>query len=283
MDSKRKKFGVIGHPIEHSLSPVMHNAVFRKLELDYEYSAFDVKRGELEKFIEDAKSNFIGLNVTIPHKIAVMKFLDEIGKEAELIGAVNTIKFKNGKTTGFNTDGIGCVKALEEAGEGIKEKRILILGAGGAARAIAFQLVLENSEVLISNRNMENAFKLGEDIKKKLNKDVELIRFSKNEIEKKLQETDILINATPVGMFPEVDKSIINPEIIPSRVVVMDIVYNPIKTKLLGEAEKRGCKTVDGVGMFIHQGAESLRLWLGITPPVDVMRRAVIEGLRGFN
>ena len=274
-------FGVIGHPIKHSLSPEMHNSVFRALGMDYEYSAFDVPPEKLGTFIERCvKENFIGLNVTIPHKISVMEYLDSVSKEADLIGAVNTIKFEHRKVIGYNTDGVGCIEALKESGEDVRGRKILILGSGGAARAIVFQLVLENTNIIITNRTYERALQLKKEIKEKLNRDVEIIKFSNDEIKNYTGDIDILINTTPVGMYPEIDKTPIAPDLLNKDIVVMDIIYNPIETKLLKEAKKIGCKTVNGIGMFIHQGAESLRIWLDIEPPIDLMRKTVLNKLK---
>lgn len=274
------KFGVIGHPIEHSLSPLMHNAALRELGLDYEYRAFDVKKEELETRIREfKKKGFIGLNVTIPHKVAVLKHMDSLSEDAALVGAVNTIKFGR-KNIGYNTDGIGCTRALDDAGVKVRGKRILILGAGGAARAIAFKLAMENAAITLADIIMEKAVTLAEDIKSKLGRRVDTTGLEGEILKKKIKEIDVLINATPAGMWPNVDETPINPEVIREGMAVMDIVYNPVETKLLREARKNGCKTINGVGMFVHQGAESLKIWLGIEPPIDVMRKAVVKELQ---
>ena len=282
IDSNTKLLGLIGHPVAHSLSPAMHNAVFEKLKLNCVYLAFDVSEGNLKHVLSGANAiGVIGLNVTIPHKINVMRHLDSISREARLIGAVNTIKFEKNKAIGFNTDGIGCVRALNESVGKIKGKRILLLGAGGAARAISFQSVMYGAKLSISNRKIEKhmAFRISRDIKKKLRKKVDVVDLSIKDIKEKLSDTDILINSTPVGMHPNVNGSIIPANIIPKNVVVMDIVYNPVETKLLRDAKKRGCKTVDGLGMLANQGAEALKIWLGIRAPVGLMRRVALKGL----
>jgi len=278
---RKRMFGVVGHPIEHSLSPEMHNSVFRAMGLDYEYSAFDVYPEKLGAFIRRcAEENFIGLNVTIPYKISVIEYLDKIRKEARLINAVNTIKFGHRTAVGFNTDGIGCVEALRDVGEDVRGRKILILGSGGAARAITFQLVLEGSQLIITNRTYERALELKKEIKEKLNKNVEVTKFSNDEIKNYIENVDILINTTPVGMFPKTRSTPISPDLLNKDIVVMDIVYNPVETKLIREAKKVGCKTIDGVGMFVHQGAESLRIWLDIEPPIDLMRKTVLNKLK---
>jgi len=167
----RKRFGVVGHHVAHSLSPEMHNAVFRKLGIDHTYEAFDVDAGELGQFVDACRcSDFIGLNVTIPYKVDVMKYLDSVSENAQLIGAVNTIKFVDSDAHGYNTDGIGCVKALNAAGVDVDEKKVLVIGAGGAARAIVFQCLLDGAHVCISNRSMERAVALGGEIKKRMGK-----------------------------------------------------------------------------------------------------------------
>lgn len=278
INSETKILGIIGHPIKHSLSPVMHNVVFEKLKLNCVYLAFDVEKEKLGTTINSfGELNFLGLNATIPHKISVMKFLDKVSREARLIGAVNTIKFENGKAFGFNTDGIGCVKALEESGVRIKNKNILILGAGGAARAIAFQCLLEGADVSISNRTRENALELKEDIKRKLGKEIGVVDF--NMRKEDLKGIDVIINATSIGMRPKTNSTPLNVSLLNPDIAVMDIVYNPIETKLLKDARRGGCKTVSGVGMLVHQGAESLRIWLGIKAPIEIMKKAVIGNL----
>ncbi len=282
INSKTKLLAVIGHPIGHSLSPLMHNAVFNELNINSVYLCFDIKPESLGKFVVGAKAMQVkGINVTIPHKVTVMEHLDEISKEAELIGAVNTIKFNenSGKTTGYNTDGSGCVRALQEAGEDLTGKHIFMLGAGGAARAICFQCVLEGANVTITNRTEEffMAENLSKEICEKLNKEVSVVEFSNDKIKEQLMNSDILIHTTPIGMFPDNENCIIPGEIIPSHLTVMDIVYNPIETKLLKLAAEKGCKTVPGVGMFVHQGAEAEKIWFpGIVPPVDLMKKVVM-------
>lgn len=270
--------GVIGHPIKHSLSPIMHNAVFNELDLNYVYLAFDVEKKKLGTTMNACKAlKFIGLNVTIPHKISVIKFLNNVSREAKLIGAVNTVKFENGRALGFNTDGIGCIRALEESGIRIKNKNILILGAGGAARAIAFQCILEGADVSISNRTGKNAIELKQEIKGKLKKEVNILNFNLKKHD--LEGIDAIINATSIGMHPKTNSTPLDAGLLNPDTAVMDIVYSPIETKLLKDAGERGCKTVNGVGMFVHQGAESLGIWLGIKAPMEIMKKAVIGKL----
>jgi shikimate dehydrogenase len=276
----RKKLGVIGHPIRHSLSPAMHNAVFKHLKLEYEYDAYDVLEEELAgKLLAFKEQGFVGINVTIPHKVAVVPYLDKLSDEAKLTGAVNTIKFGR-EAIGYNTDGIGCVRSFEEAGIVLQGKRVLILGAGGAARAIAFQLAKEKTVIMVTDRVTEKAVKLAKDVEKKANGKITSIESEDGSIERAMGQADIVINATPIGMLPNIDETPINPKLLHKKLTVMDIVYNPIETKFLKEARKIGCLTLDGIGMFVNQGAESLRIWLGIEPPLKLMRDVVVQELK---
>jgi len=269
--------GIIGNPVEHSLSPLMHNAAFKHLGLDYIYVPFLVDENALEGAIRGSKSlNIKGLNVTIPYKTEVIKHLDSVDKTAELIGAVNTIKFNGNHTKGFNTDGIGAVKAIEEVSS-VKNKKIIILGAGGAARAIAFQILIEGAgPLVIANRTPENAINLKKDIIEKLNLDVKTADFGKG-LETELLDADILINTTPIGMYPHTDdKPPVKSKMMHKNLIVNDIVYNPLKTGLLREAEKCEAKTVSGIKMLIYQGVEAFKIWTGIYPPVNIFENALM-------
>ena len=270
--------GLIGHPVEHSFSPPMHNAAFKALDMDYAYVAFDVDPSNLKSAIEGAKSlNIKGFNVTIPHKIGVMDFLDGIDEVAELIGAVNTIDFKDMK--GYNTDGIGAVKAIEEV-TSIKSKNVVIAGAGGASRAISFYIAKYGADSLtILNRNIDKAQKLARDVSESgLIGNVK--SDSINDINSYLDDADILINTTPIGMHPNVDvEPIATADHLHEDMAVFDAVYNPNETVLLKEAIKAGAKPVYGIKMLLYQGAESFRIWTGENPPVDVMENALRDTL----
>ncbi|MEN4006612.1 MAG: shikimate dehydrogenase [Methanobacteriaceae archaeon] len=269
--------GIIGNPVEHSLSPLMHNAAFKYLSLDYIYVPFLVLENALEDAIRGSKSlNIKGLNVTIPHKTEVIRYLDSVDNMTELIGAVNTIKFSENHAKGFNTDGIGAVKAIEEVSS-VKNKKIIILGAGGAARAIAFQILLEGAgSLVIANRTPENAINLQKDIVEKLSFDVKTADFGKA-LENELLDADILINTTPIGMYPHTDdEPIVKSEMMHENLIVNDIVYNPLKTGLLREAENCGAKTVSGIKMLIYQGVEAFKIWTGIYPPVSIFENALV-------
>ncbi len=270
--------GLIGHPVEHSFSPPMHNAAFDALGMDYIYVAFDVNPAELQKAIEGAKSlNIRGFNVTIPHKIEVMKYLDEIDDVARLIGAVNTIDFKNLK--GYNTDGIGAVRAIEEV-TSIKNKNVVIAGAGGASRAISFYIAKYGADSLtILNRNVDKAQSLARDVSNSgLIGDVK--SDSINEINAYLADADILVDTTPLGMHPHInDQPIATAENMHDELVVFDAVYNPNETVLLKQAIEAGAKPVYGIKMLLYQGAESFKIWTGADAPVDIMEKALKDTL----
>ena len=269
---------LIGHPVEHSFSPPMHNRAFEKLNIDYAYVAFDVEPANLKSAIEGAKAlNIKGFNVTIPHKISVMEFLDEIDEVASLIGAVNTIDFKNMK--GYNTDGIGAVKAIEEV-TSIKGKNVVIAGAGGASRAISFYIAKYGADTMtILNRNPLKAQNLASDVS---NSGLigEVKSDSISEINAYLADADILIDTTPVGMHPNVDdEPIATSQNMHEDLVVFDAVYNPNETVLLKEAIKAGAKPVYGIKMLLYQGAESFKIWTGRDAPVDEMEMALRKTL----
>ena len=270
--------GLIGHPVEHSFSPPMHNAAFQKLGMDWAYVAFDVNPNDLPSAIEGAKSlNIKGFNVTIPHKIEVMQQLNDLDEVAGLIGAVNTIDFKNLK--GYNTDGIGAVRAIEEVSS-IENKNVVVAGAGGASRAISFYLAkFGASSITILNRNVNRAQNLADDVlKSDLIGDVGSDSIS--EINKYLSNADILVDTTPLGMDPHIDDApIARAEDMHDNLVVFDAVYNPHETVLIKEAIKAGAKSVYGIKMLLYQGAESFKIWTGRDAPIDVMENALNQFL----
>ncbi len=280
ISGKTRVCGVIGDPVEHSLSPVMHNAAFQELNLDFVYVVFRVRKDELREAIVGAKSLDIrGLNVTMPHKNAVMKYLDEIDPTARAIGAVNTILNDEGKLIGYNTDGIGALKALKENGVSLDGKKLLLLGAGGAGKAIAFHAAQEVEELKILNRTTQKAKDLAEVLRKKFGKKIDGNSLSAKTMKKELEDTDILVNATSVGMHPNDDQSLIDPSWLRPNLCVMDIVYNPIETKLAKDAKSIGAKVVSGVEMLVYQGAVSFEIWTDRPAPVKVMEQAILSKL----
>ncbi len=267
LDSDTILLAVLGDPVSHSLGPVMHNTAFAETGFNGVYLAFRVK--DVGNAIIGIKALGIkGASITIPHKISVMDFLDELDDTAKKIGAVNTLVNRNGVLTGYNSDGIGAVKALSEK-TAIKDKNVVVLGAGGAARAIGFGILAEGAKVTVINRTPAN----GEKLAKVLEADFQPMS-ALNKI-----ECHILINTTPVGMLPDINAMPVRKQDLDPSMVVMDIVYNPLKTRLLKTAENIGCRIVDGAGMFVYQGAFQFELWTGIKAPVGAMKKAVLRAL----
>lgn len=278
---KTKVVGVIGHPIEHSMSPPMHNNAFKELNMDYVYVAFHVLPENIEKLIESCKTLDIkGLNVTIPHKTSVIPFLDEIDSTAKKIGAVNTIQFKNGIAKGFNTDGIGAIKSIQEYTT-LEGKNVLIIGAGGASKAISFTLINENiNSLVIANRSKENACNLIENIRMQC--DFEEISYVDiKDASELIDDVDIIINTTPIGMYPkhEVEPPI-KTDKINEKHIVMDVIYNPLETTLLKEARLNGATTINGTSMLINQGLESFKIFTGCKASYKSFEEALMEQLK---
>lgn len=270
---KTKIVGLFGYPVEHTLSPYMHNAAFESLRLDYCYLPFRVRPEDLKTAVNAIKAlNMRGMNITIPHKEAIIPLLDELDKEADLIGAVNTVLHEDGRLIGYNTDGKGFIRSLKEEGGIIpKGNRILIIGAGGAARAIAFSLAIEGAEkIFINDIITQKAKELSSAIIAKTSSEAIYIKDLKEGIEK----VNVIINATPLGMKKE-DPLPISPELLSQRLFVYDIVYNPPETSLLREARSKGAKALGGLGMLLYQGALSFKIWTGQEPPMDVMKKAI--------
>jgi len=276
-----KLIAIIGDPVERSLSPAMHNAAFEALHLNYAYMALRVPRGALEGAVATARVlKMAGMNVTHPHKINIISLLDKLDKSAELVGAVNTVKNNRGKLIGYNTDGAGAVRALEsEAGE-LAGRRILLLGAGGAARSIAFSLVKEGAELNIANRTTSRAKELTAAIKRSLGTNVGIINLNRKELSETIKNTDIIINTTTVGMHPNVNRTLLTAHVMHTGLIVNDIVYEPLQTRLLTEAKKAGARTVTGLGMLINQAALSFEIWTGRRAPIKVMTATAKRELR---
>ena len=272
--------GVIGDPIEHTLSPTMHNAAFNHLKLDFVFLAFRVKASQLEDAMRGMRGLGIrGLNVTMPHKNAVIKYLNEVDPTVKFLGSANTILNDDGRLLGFNTDGVGALKALRENGVNLDGKKLLLLGAGGAAKAIAFSIAKEVGELAILNRAPQRAKELAEALSVTYGKKVVGEALSPSVIQKSLQDADILINATSVGMHPHVSQSLVAPQWLKPDLTVMDIVYNPVETKLAKDANAAGAHVISGVEWLLSQGAASFEIWTGRSPPIEVMRNAALNKL----
>jgi shikimate dehydrogenase len=281
ISGKTRVFAVIGDPIEHTLSPTIHNAAFEHLKLDFVFLAFRVHPDHLENAIRGARALGIrGLNVTMPHKNAVTEFLDDADAAVKFLRAANTILNQAGKLRGFNTDGGGALKALRNNDVDLAGKKVLLLGAGGAAKAIAFSLAKEVAELCILNRDGVKARELASALEP-FGKQIVGKELSSTGIQEELQETDVLVNATSVGMTPNASESLVKREWLKPDLCVMDIVYNPIETNLVRDARATGAKVVSGVEMLLYQGAASFEIWTGCPAPVEVMKEALLRQLSG--
>ncbi|RED65669.1 shikimate dehydrogenase [Cohnella lupini] len=282
MDSHTVLFGVIGDPIRHSKSPVMLNRAFGAIGINGAYAAFHVLPDQLEHAIAGIRAlGFRGLNVTIPHKIEVMRFLDEISVGAQAAGAVNTIVNENGRLVGYNTDGIGYVRSLkEEAEPDLAGRTIVVLGAGGAARGILWALAQEKpAAILVANRTESKAAELAATF----DSEFRIQSIPWGDLEAACSTADVVINTTSVGMSPNIEALPLDPAWLKPGSVVSDLIYNPLKTAFLEQAERLGCRIHGGLGMFIYQGAYAFEYWTGQSAPVDEMREAVLESFPQTN
>ncbi len=276
-------FALIGHPVAHSVSPLMHNEAFGELGLNCCYLAFDVKVDDLAAAVKAIRALGLGgANITIPHKEGVLPYLDEVEEQAGLIGAVNTVVNREGRLIGYNTDAPGFLESLRaDAGFDPAGSRVVILGAGGAARAVAYALALGGVESLgIFNRNPSRAEALARDISRSAACELETGDLQGIALRRALARADLLVNATSAGMHPHTDEvPLPDPAALRPGLIVYDLVYNPRKTRLLLEAEARGCRVFNGIGMLVYQGALAFELWTGRKAPVAVMRVAAEKAL----
>jgi shikimate dehydrogenase len=277
-----KVVGLFGYPVKHSASPAMHNAAFRACGLDYVYLAFEVN----PECLGDALSGLVplgirGVNLTIPHKEGALRFVNQLSEEAAGIGAVNTVVVDSNELKGYNTDMRGFLKSLsEEAGFTSRGQKALMIGAGGAARAVSFGLALSGlSELIVVNKPFDMAEELVSVLGKKFPElRAKALPFDSGSVTEEISSSSLLINATPLGMNGEIPIS--DAGCLHSGLIVYDLVYIPLSTPLLREAEKRGAKAVGGLSMLVYQGAASFELWTGVKPPVSVMKRAAEESVR---
>lgn len=280
--AKLKLFALIGDPVEQSLSPPIHNAAFRALGLNCAYVALRVPKQFLTDAIGGIRAlNIAGFNITTPHKIGIVGLLDELDESASLVGAVNTVKNDRGKLIGFNTDGEGALRALKEKVGSVRGKEVVLLGAGGAARAIAFSLSKAGARLTIANRTVPRAKALASTIGQKLGMEVKVASLNRAELTGALKNADVLINATSVGMSPKAGQTLVSASMMHRGLVVYDIVYEPLLTKLLREARRAGGRTIDGLGMLVHQGALAFEIWTGKRAPIKVMEATAKRELRG--
>jgi len=269
---KTRITGLYGYPVEHTLSPAMHNAAFEHLGIDYCYLPFSVQPASLKTAVEAIRAlNLAGVNVTIPHKESVIPYLDNVNEEALFIGAVNTIVNQEGKLTGYNTDGRGFMRSLSENNILTENKKVLVFGAGGASRAICYYLSEKADKLYLFDIDKIKLEKLASDLSG-IRNNIHILRDTTDS-----SSFDVLINATPLGL-KATDPVPLDVSILSSRQTVCDLIYK--KTPLLSLAAQRGCKTIDGLGMLLWQGVLAFELWTRTSPPVEIMRNALIRGIK---
>ena len=281
-------FSIIGYPLSHALSPVIHNAAYEAMGLDARYEGWNTPPEEVGAAIERMRANddHLGMNVTVPHKQAVMQHLDEIEETAKAIGAVNTVEKHNGRLTGHNTDRSGYIRSLIEAGCAIKGKSVLIVGYGGAERAIAYGLAEAGATAIaIYGRRREGVSEALTQLRatSPFPMGLEAVGETERDLRMSVQAADIVVNTTPIGMLhsgTEGTSPIPGPMLQPGQ-WVSDAVYNPLETELLRLARERGAHAVDGLGMLIYQAADAIKIWTGKDAPVGIMRSAAMKAL-GF-
>jgi shikimate dehydrogenase len=265
IDSKTYLYCIFGNPVEQSKSPVIHNAWFQQYKINASYMAFKIDT--IAEALKTVKTlNIKGASVTIPFKESVIGYLDWVDEDALNIGAVNTIVNKKGKLLGFNTDYTAAIEPLKPFG--IKNKKICVIGAGGAAQAVAYGINKNYGDLVIINRSIQK----GKELALKYNAKF----IAMHEIDKENFNADIIINTTPIGMYPDVGDSFFPSHLLNHKMIVMDIIYNPVKTKLLLQAQNKGCAIINGLSMFLHQGAAQFKLWTGIKPDIEILQKSVI-------
>ncbi len=278
VNASTKSLCLLGHPVSHSFSPAIHNAISESLNLNNVYVAYDVEPKDLQVAVKGLGAlGFKGANVTVPHKTEVMPYLTEISKEAKIIGAVNTISFDNNRLIGYNTDCIGFEKMLIDEDVSLRNKKVLILGAGGAARAVVAACITnESAEIHVCSRDIMksqtyiNAFDKYATAKQLW----KALTYSLIEIN---AGYDIVVNCTPLGMHPHEGKLPIDPQMFSNGTVLVDLIYNPQKTEFLLQGERLGMKVINGLGMLIHQALEAYRIWNGNTESAEFVRKALSE------
>ena len=269
--------GVIGNPVEHSLSPAIHNAAFQKLGINCVYLAWRVEAiGDAMRGLR-ALGNFRGASVTIPHKVSAIQFLDRVEPTARKIGAINTIVAEKGQLTGYNTDATGALHALREGAVDLQGRHVIILGSGGAARAIAFALAAESGadKLTVFGIDDHERAALASAVRSTSALAVDDLHLDDDALRKTLPYAQVLIHCTPIGMSPKPDATCVPASFLHAGLAVMDIVYNPRETRLLKNAKEAGCKTIPGLEMFLNQAAAQFELWTNQPAPVDVMRRVL--------
>ncbi|HXG24871.1 MAG TPA: shikimate dehydrogenase [Chthonomonadales bacterium] len=287
ISGRTKILGVFGYPVEHSLSPAMHNAAIAALGIPFAYLPFSVRPEDIGPAIRSlAILGIIGVNLTIPHKERVLPFLDEVTPEAQAVGAVNTVHNDGGRLIGYNTDGVGFLAPLKASGITLNDRQVVVLGAGGAARSVVHSLAQEGAWIALANRTPERAVHLAEAVNAATGRSAARCFGLEDTaaLADALAKAQLLVNTTSVGMSPHDEEMPPIPlDALHPGLLVYDLIYNPVKTKLLLAAERAGARTLNGVQMLVHQGAVAFRIWTGKEPPLEVMEQAVNTHLESAN
>jgi shikimate dehydrogenase len=282
LDAHTRTCAIFGHPVGHSLSPAIHNAAFAALGLNMVYVAHDVQPAQLPAAMAGIRAlGYRGLSITIPHKVAALGLVDEVDDTARRIGCVNTVVNDAGVLKGHNSDGLGALGALRAAGIEPNQATVVVLGSGGASRAISVTLVAEAAPKKLTVLGIDESELQGlASVLRELRKS-EIVhgRLDRSGLESGLADADLLLHTTPIGMAPKADESVVPRELLHSRLTVFDAVYTPRRTRLLRDASERGCRTIEGLEMFLGQALVQFELWTGKQAPKDVMRRVIEERL----
>jgi shikimate dehydrogenase len=279
-----KLISLLGYPLKQTFAPRMFNETFKKLSMDYFYFPIEVENDKLEAVVNGIRCmNYAGFNVTKPNKIKILEYLDELDGLAEKIGSVNVVVIKDGRLKGYNTDGIGFVQALlDETGMNLSRNTFFIFGAGGASRALSATLADQAAKKLYIVDKIDQASKsLVDDINNKIRVCAEFIAFDDAPVQELLQKSDVLVNASGIGMYPHLENTPVDKKILFKDLLVYDITYNPLKTRLLLDAEEVGCKTMNGIGMVINQGIKGFALMTGMPEPAEIMKDAMDKIIAG--
>lgn len=274
INAKTKVISLLGNPIEHSKSPQIHNSVIDSLGLNYVYVAHKVDKENVKNAVLGLKAlGYVGSNVTVPYKLDVMPYLDQVSEEAKLIGAVNTITVKNDELLGDNTDCYGFAQMLRDEQVSMRGKNILILGTGGAARAVTVSCMLnEAASITVCSRSIDKSSTFIESFSGYDGYNGNWFSIDYKTLERSSPNSDIVVNSTPLGMHPKEGVSPVDPSIFNNQTVLVDLIYNPDKTEFLLQGSKRGMKTINGLGMLIHQALKSFEIWTGLTQSAEFVR-----------
>lgn len=273
-----KLISLLGYPLKQTFAPQMFNQTFKKLNMDYFYFPIEIENDKLEAVVNGIRCmNYAGFNVTKPNKIKILDYLDELDELADKIGSVNVVVIKGGKLKGYNTDGIGFVQALlDETGMDLGQNTFFIFGAGGASRALSATLAYQGVKKLyIIDKIDQASTSLVDDINRKIRECAEFIAFDNAPVRQLLQKSNVLVNASGVGMYPHLENTPVDKKFLYKDLFVYDITYNPLKTRLLLDAEEAGCKTMNGIGMVINQGIKGFALMTGMPEPTEIMKAAM--------